>query len=519
LFQSPTIDTAESVAIETYRPFPRQQAFHASPAKYRLFGGAAGPGKSRALVEEGHQTCLEAAGVDVLILRRTFKELEASIINQYLREVPYRRLRIKYNGSDHVAQYPNGSRLIFGYCRSERDVFQYQGGAYAQILIDELTFFTLPMWQFLTSRNRADGKRYTAGRNKGLPVFPTMAGASNPGNTGHQFCKKLFIEHAPAPGMEHPEKYDASEYDFIPARLDDNPIYANDEDYRATLEALPEMLRRAFLEGDWNVFAGQYFDIFQRGTHTAPPEELIRKPWMPCWISIDWGFSHPAAVYWHYQDGQKTVTYRELVTHKPGEQGKGLTPIQLAEKIVGLMADNGSVVNGKWKPLDEKIHEIYLSTEVFREHSWGEGSIPELMNDVFLANGLPHCAPADNDRVGGWMLMYQLMQNECWVISEACPRLIETLPMMTRDMEKNPEDCQKVDGDDPPDAARYGLKSKLSPGRKPVSLRVAERVEALHIPADNPTATMMMAAKISAEERKKGKPIRLFGPRHRGFRP
>ena len=61
MFQSPTIDSAESVEIETYRPFPRQQAFHASPAKYRLFGGAAGPGKSRALVEEGHQTCLEAA--------------------------------------------------------------------------------------------------------------------------------------------------------------------------------------------------------------------------------------------------------------------------------------------------------------------------------------------------------------------------------------------------------------------------------------------------------------------------
>ena len=513
MFQSPTLTDSRDVIVNGDERYPsaRQSAFHASPAKYRLYGGAAGGGKSRALVEEGHMTCLEVAGGEVLVLRRTYKELEASIINQYLREIPYKKLGVKYNSSDHVARYPNGARLRFGYCRRENDVYQYQGGAYVQILIDELTFFTLKMWQFLTSRNRADGLKYSAGPNAGLPVFANMAGASNPGNTGHQFCKALWIEKRPAPGMDRPETYDPTQYDFIPALLDDNPVYSKDEEYRATLEALPEMMRRAFLLGDWNIFAGQYFDIFQRGTHTAPPKELIRKEWFPVWISIDWGFEHPSAVYWHYQDGERTVTFRELVENH-------LTPIQLANRIVDAMRDKdryGQPVG----PVKDKIADVYVSNEIFDKHSWGEHSIPELMNDVFREFGVPMCAPADDERAGGWMLMYQLLSDGNWMISEDCDKLINAIPAMTRNMEKNPEDCLKVDGDDPCDSARYGLKSKLSPGRKPASIRIQERVQALHLPEDNPTATMMMAAKIGQEERRKGRPVRFFGPRHRGFRP
>lgn len=522
MFQSPTLDAREGeVLIESEDlryPSARQIAFHSSAAKYRLFGGAAGGGKSRALVEEGHQTCIEVANADVLILRRTFKELEASIINQYRRDIPYKKLGVKYNNSDHVAHYPNGARLIFGYCSGERDVYQYQGGAYVQILIDELTFFTLFMWQFLTSRNRAEGKVYTAGPNKGLPAFANMSGASNPGGPGHRFCKNLFIDHTPAPGMEHPEKYNPADYDFIPAKLGDNPVYVNDTEYFEKLDALPDLLRRAFLLGDWDVFAGQYFDIFQRGQHTAPPEQCKPKAWDKCWISIDWGMSHPAAVYWHYQDGDRTVTYREFVTHKPKEEGKGKTPIELASIIVDMMRDHNKYGQPDG-PVKEKISEIFLSTEVFRDHSWGEHSIPELMGDIFVEAGLPRCTPADNDRVGGWMLMYQLLKEGLWTICDNCERLIETLPMMTRDMEKNPEDCQKVDGDDPPDSARYGLKSKLSPGRKPVGVRIAERVAELSVPADNPTGTMMLASKIAREENRKFRPKRIFGPRRGGFRP
>ena len=124
--------------------------------------------------------------------------------------------------------------------------------------------FTLRQWQFLTSRNRCP-----------VPgTFPCMAGATNPGNIGHAWVKSLWIDKQPAPGMENPAEYDPADYDFIPARVTDNPIYAGDEHYLKRLRALPSHLRRAFLDGDWDVFAGQYFDRFDYTRHVVRAEEI-----------------------------------------------------------------------------------------------------------------------------------------------------------------------------------------------------------------------------------------------------
>ncbi len=451
-----------------YKPFDRQQQFHDSLAKYRLFGGAAGPGKTKALLWEAIFQATLCHGVDTLLLRRTYPELEASLLAYFRRDVP-RKLYKSYNEAKHLVTWTNGSTTRFGYCRNENDVYQYQGAEFLFIGIDELTHFTLKQWQFLTSRNRC-------------PVpgsFCTMAGATNPGNIGHAWVKALWVDHQPPPGFERPELYNARDYDFIRARLDDNPIYANDAEYRRTLEALPEHLRRAFLEGDWNVFAGQYFDIFDYGRHTARPEEIHLEPWWPRWISIDWGFQHPSAVYWHcavptparsvipsearnlssafgqrdpsvasrFERAESTtprddnpcriVTYREFVQ-------SGLSPRMLAQAIAER--------SGR-----ERISELFLSPDAFA-HRTSEASIAEQLGDVLVANGLPRPAPADDDRVGGWMLLYQMLESDAWIITENCARLIECLPLLVRDNSR-PEDIRKMDGDDPADAARYGLVS------------------------------------------------------------
>jgi hypothetical protein len=271
-----------------YDPFPKQQQFHASPAKYRLFGGAAGPGKSKALLMEAILQAHEIPGANTLLLRRTFSELEQSLLLYFRRDVP-RELYKSYNDSKHVVTWHNNSTTRFGYCQSENDVYQYQGAEFLFIGIDELTLFTLRQWQFLTSRNRCP-----------VPgAFPCMAAATNPGNIGHAWVKALWIDKQPAPGMENPGEYDPADYDFIPARVTDNPIYAADENYLKTLRALPSHLKRAFLDGDWDVFAGQYFDKFDFTRHVIRPELIDWKPWWPRWISIDWGFEHYAATYWH----------------------------------------------------------------------------------------------------------------------------------------------------------------------------------------------------------------------------
>jgi hypothetical protein len=271
-----------------YDPFPKQQQFHASPAKYRLFGGAAGPGKSKALLMEAILQAHEHPGANTLLLRRTFSELEQSLLLYFRRDVP-RELYKSFNDSKHVVTWHNGSTTRFGYCLAENDVYQYQGAEFLFIGIDELTLFTLRQWQFLTSRNRCP-----------VPgAFPCMAAATNPGNIGHAWVKALWIDKQAAPGMENPGEYDPADYDFIPARVTDNPIYAADENYLKTLRALPSHLKRAFLDGDWDVFAGQYFDKFDTTRHIVCPEAIDWKPWWPRWISIDWGYEHYAATYWH----------------------------------------------------------------------------------------------------------------------------------------------------------------------------------------------------------------------------
>jgi phage terminase large subunit len=446
---------------DSYAPFPQQNIFHNSKAKYRLFGGAAGPGKSTALLWEAIRQANRIPGSDTLLLRRTYPELESSLISQFRRMVPRHQYK-KFNESKHVVTWLNGSTTRFGYCRNENDVYRYQGSEFLFIGLDELTHFTLKQWQFLTSRNRC-------------PVpgsVCSMAGATNPGNIGHAWVKALWVDHQAPAGFDRADLYKATDYDFIQARLEDNPIYANDADYRRTLEALPEHLRKAFLNGDWNVFAGQYFNIFDYGRHTARPEEIRLEPWWPRWISIDWGFQHPSAVYWHCAvpesvnrapwpvsrgknhvdaasnseefhgsrntgHGTRIVTYREFVQN-------GLSPRMLAQ---GIAERSGR----------ENISDVFLSPDAFA-HRTAEASIAEQLGDVFVANGLPRPAPADDDRVGGWMFMYQLLESNAWVITENCNELIQCIPTLVRDVARS-EDIRKMDGDDPADSARYGLVS------------------------------------------------------------
>src|SRR5207248_11019280 len=131
----------------------------------------------------------------------------------------------------------------------------------------------------------------------------------------------------------------------------------------------------------------------------------------------------------------RVVTYREFVQN-------GLSPRMLAQAIVERCGR-------------ENIREVVLSPEAFA-HRTAEASIAEQLGDVLIANGLPRPTPADDDRVGGWQWMYQLLENDAWMITDNCAKLIDCLPQLVRD-DRRIEDIRKVDGDDPADAARYGL--------------------------------------------------------------
>ena len=505
-------DAARKTIELGYAPFPRQREFHASPAKYRLFGGASGPGKSTALLMEAILQADETPGSHGLLLRRTFPELETSLLTYFRRDVP-RELYRSFHESKHLIEWHNGSTTRFGYCLSEHDVYQYQGAEFLFIGIDELTLFTLRQWQFLTSRNRC-------------PVpgsFPCMAATTNPGNIGHAWVKSLWIDKKPAPGMERASEYDPADYDFISARITDNPIYASDENYLKSLRQLPSHLRRAFYDGEWDVFAGQYFDNFDPSRHVVRAEQLADqcKPWHPRWISIDWGYEHPSAVYWHAaipphsaDAANRVVTYREFVTRRT-------PPRELAREIARRSVLSAASASAS----AERIDAIYLSPDAFARRT-DESSIAEQMGDVLVAAGLPRPVPADDDRIGGWMLMYQMLEaarspqvpgeaslaDQSWVITDNCIELIRTLPNLVRDQSRV-EDIEKVDGDDPADAARYGLKSRYASyhgdpnawrSRIPLTDRIASRAV-----SPDPTVRALQIRRFALEERRASGPVRF----------
>ena len=512
-----------------YQAFPKQREFHTCDAKYRLFGGAAGPGKSKALLMEAIVQANDCPGANTLLLRKTFPELESSLLLYFRRDVP-RELYRSYNKAKHLVTWLNGSTTRFGYSQTENDIYQYQSSEFLFIGIDELTHFTLRQWQFLTSRNRCPVR----------DSFPNMAGATNPGNIGHAWVKALFIDKQPAPGMD-PREYDPADFAFISARVWDNPIYANDASYIKTLHQLPDYFRRAFLDGDWSVFAGQYFRSFDPSRSVIRAESIAAAVWWPRWISIDWGFEHPAAAYWHtsapgttlpfegrqhrLEDshmhgpgfgqaahnaeflragaagspktivaadrGSRVVTYREFLAQH-------LAPRALATTIVerSLAADANR----------EKIDAIYLSPDAFARRT-DESSIAEQMGDVFAAAGLPRPVPADNDRVGGWMLMYQMLEANEWLIADSCPELIRTLPELVRDP-VNVEDIAKRDGDDAADAARYGLKSRASarPAKPPREQELGERIT-----STDPTIRAIQIKKANLDVRDSNAPVQRPG--------
>jgi hypothetical protein len=181
------------------------------------------------------------------------------------------------------------------------------------------------------------------------------------------------------------------------------------------------------------------------------------------------------------------VTYREFVANH-------LSPRMLGQAI----AERSVEPTGR----GERIGEVFLSPDAFARRS-SELTIADQLGDVLAQCDLPRPAPADDDRIGGWMLMYQMLEAGQWVIGENCERLIECLPALTRDP-ASIEDVLKASGDDPADSARYGLKSRIAPGRVPLEQRVAERVTAV-----DPTSRAIWTQKFLADERAARKPARI----------
>ncbi len=412
------------------RPNAKQELFFLSRARHTAYGGARGGGKSWAMRRKLVLLAMRYPGLSLLLLRRTYPELEENHIKPLKRELAG---TAKYTDKRKEFVFLNGSRIKCGYCDREDDVFQYQGQEYDVVGLEEATHFTESQMQFLTTCNRSTR----------TDISPRMYYTCNPGGVGHTWVKRLFISR------DYRQSEHGEDYAFIPARVYDNEalMHANPE-YVRTLLNLPPNLRRAHLEGDWDALAGQYFEVWRRDKHVCEPF-AIPAGWKR-FRAMDWGYNDPCCVLWFaVAPDSRIYVYDEYYANKT-----------LAHDVVALV---------KRRTGENRVAYTVASPDMWQRRggilSANGGMMGESIADVFQKNGMP-LRPADNARVPGWQRVREYMRDASdgvpyLQVFACCSNLIRTVPLLQVDVYRS-EDV--ADGEDhAPEALRYGLMSRPTP--------------------------------------------------------
>ena len=397
----------------------KQELFMNSEAFETLFGGAAGGGKSYGQLIDALVYACNYSNSKQIIFRRTFPDLERSIIRTSLEMYP--REIASYNSSKHTWTFKNGSIIDFVYIDNENDVYQYQSAEYDVIRFDELTHFTEYMYVYMISRCR------------GANGYPKrIKSSTNPGGVGHVWVKERFIDIGKY-GEIHECRLETGEKTtrlFIPSFVTDNKyLMEADPDYVKRLDALPEKERKALKDGNWDIFDGQYFKDFDRSVHVIEPF-MIPDNW-DRYRTLDYGLDM-LACYWIAIDGHgNEYVYKELYEN---------------DLIISMAAKRILEMDG-----EDKIRTTYAPPDLWnRRNDTGKSAA-----EIFRENGV-FLSKSSNNRVIGWYSVQEhlkiiekkdeqtgeVLRTSKMRIFDTCHNLIRTLPVIQRD-EKNPNDCAK----------------------------------------------------------------------------
>lgn len=422
----------------------KQKQFIEAKEEEVLFGGAAGGGKSWGQLIDMLLYALQYPNSRQLVLRRTFPDLERSLILQHLSFYP--RETYKYNASNHRGVFTNGSMIEFGYCDNEKDVYRYQGAEYDTIRFDELTHFTEQMYIYLISRLR------------GANNYPKqIKSTTNPGGVGHVWVKKRFID--PAPPATCIETESGTRL-FLPSKLQDNPILMEkDPAYLKRLENLSDKDKKALLHGDWDIFEGQYFSEWNAEVHVLKPFAIPH--WWRRYVTMDYGLDMFACYFIAVDSMGCAYVYKELYTGRDNAEqgGKSILPTAAAKLI---------------KAQGEKVDEYIAPPDLWNRQKDTGKSIA----DKFAEEGI-YLRKASNERVQGWLdlkewlqpgLDEQEKQTAGLRVFETCRNLIRTLPALQYD-DKNPNDVATTPHEltHAPDAIRYFVAGRPQPASLPIA--------------------------------------------------
>lgn len=426
-------------AVLDWRPQPKQAEFiHAcglkdgkivAPVADMIgYGGAAGGGKSDALLALACALCIVLPGVRVGIFRRRLSDMAGAggLIQRSHEFLARLNQHAKWN-SQRYEWSIGKSHLHFCYCENEQDVYRYQGWQFDALLFDEATHFTERQVSFITSRARLNVT--------GMPQ-PIIAMASNPGNVGHEWFERVFqpMEGYKVRTAQWSGATESFWTYFIPAALSDNVILCQrDPSYLARLESLDEALRLQLLEGRWDVYEGVAFP-------SAPviySEQPDGVEWAKWAIGIDWGYSKPfaAVLVGKLPDG------RYLVESERYEAG--LTPAEQAQYVHQMRAGT------------QRLHSIIADASTFSKLD-GVSSIADQWRDAGLI-----VSPATRDRIGTLSLLRNLFREQRVLIHQSCENLLRELRLAQVDTKSRRE--EDIIGEDHAiDALRYAI-SELVP--------------------------------------------------------
>jgi hypothetical protein len=468
-FAPPPVDVFAELG---YVPTAKQQQFHDAVEWDVLYGGAAGGGKTKAILLDAIRDCVRYPGITIAAFRRTYPELEESLIAE-LEAIDFAQAvgagPARYNTTKHDLRFANGSLIRFRYAETVKDATRRQGSEIQKLIVDERTQVPPGVVEYLATRLRS-GK-------PNVPVLGIRSG-TNPGGIGHADVKANFVD-ATDNGAHIVTDDRGRSRRFIPAKVGDNP-HVNVE-YERDLDAIADPhLRAALKDGSWDTFAGQFFAEWSRDRHVVRPFE-IPKTWRRI-AGVDWGFAAPWAVEWAAIDGDRRVwVYRELYDTEVGEHDQAKR-ILTAE---GALTADGKVARLPGDRIDVRVADPSM---------WGRRGDATPIAQVYAGEGC-HLLPADNDRVNGWQRVHSYLAEgpacrlhralgweTCpWLhVFETCVNVIRTLPALPHD-DKKPEDVDTDAEDHAPDALRYLLMRLSVPQaakeRKPEPETIQERID------------------------------------------
>ncbi len=394
------------------------------------YGGARGGGKSHWLLAQmGVDDCQRVAGLKCLLLRKVGKA-NLEHFEDLLRKL-FNRLPHEFSAFRGILTFANGSRIIAGHFQNEKDIDAYLGLEYDVIGIEEATTLTSRKYQDITTCCRSSKPNWR----------PRIYSTTNPGGVGHAWYRTKFV----APMLERRE----TDTRFIPARVTDNRW--NNPDYVRVLEGLTGWQKRAWLDGDWDIAAGQYFTNFRREIHVLSDFDDGRG--MEWFAALDYGFAHYTVVLLGCRDGDGNI----FIVDEHAE--RLWLPQRHAAGIRAMLARHDL------EPAS--LRRFSAGADVFSRQ--GDGST---VASQYERLGI-RLKPASMDRLNGWAeLMQGFGDPENGVkptlfIHQRCKRLVETIPTLQHDPNR-PEDVLKVDadddgvgGDDAADCLRYLVATKI----------------------------------------------------------